>query len=553
MVKVRSDELLFDQNMMVKVSVIIPTYNCASLLPQVIESVLDQTFPDFEIIVIDDGSSDNTYSIIQEYGGRIQFIQIEHTGLPSVVRNRGMKSTQGEYIAFLDSDDRWLSNKLEIQVPLLDNDPQLGLVCGNALLMREGNLIPEHTYFPDPPAFSKTGISSLLDNNFIITSTVLVRRTLIEEIGNFSELPELRALEDYDLWLRLATRAKISYLSDPLAIYNDRVDESIRSENTLLFQLHANMLILERIAQAMRDEKTIFRVPETEISKRKFKYQKSYAKNMWQKSKYIQVLQALGELLIKYPRYTIRGIWRKLAATNRKSSIRFHAQLDETESNPIQSQDGKLRLHLGCGEVYLPGYLNIDYPPDEHTVQVASIADQYGDITQLHYEPGSVQEIRLHHVFEHFSRPTSLRLLIKWYTWLEEGGKIIIETPDFERSVRAFLRKKQSQEFVSLRHIFGSQEARWANHYDGWYQGKFELVLTRLGYKDIQYSFSKWKDLHNITIAAFKHPPYLNQTDQLQAAEELLELSLVDDSPTEKRLLQVWKDELRNHRTSSIT
>lgn len=532
---------------MVKVSVIIPTYNCASLLPQAIESVIDQTFTNLEIIVIDDGSTDDTPSIIQDYDGRIQFIQIEHTGLPSVVRNKGIQAARGKYIAFLDSDDRWLANKLEIQVPLLDDDPQIGLVCGNALVLREGNLDPDRTYFPDPPAFPHTGFAVLLENNFIITSTVLMRRALIEEVGNFSELPELRALEDYDLWLRLATRAKISYLSDPLAIYNDRGGESIRSENTLLFQYHANMLILERTAQVMRGKNTIFRVPETAISKRKFNYQKSYAKNMWQKRKYIHVLQALGELLIKYPRHTVRGIWRKIAAMNSRTSIQSRDQLDEAKTIAGQNDNGKLRLHLGCGEVYLPGYHNIDYPPDEHTVQVASKADQYGDITQLHYEPGSVQEIRLHHVFEHFSRPVSLRLLIEWYTWLDEGGKIIIETPDFERSVRAFLRKKQPQEFISLRHIFGSQEARWANHYDGWYQGKFELVLTRLGYKDIQYSYSEWKDLHNITIVAFKHPPYLDQIDQLQAAEELLELSLVDDSPTEKRLLQVWLDELRNN------
>ena len=85
-------------------------------------------------------------------------------------------------------------------------------------------------------------------------------------------------------------------------------------------------------------------------------------------------------------------------------------------------QERPIRLHLGCGEKYLEGYVNIDYPPDEHSVQVSSPADVYADITELSYEPGSVAEVRLHHVFEHFDRVTALSLLIDWYAWLEEGG-----------------------------------------------------------------------------------------------------------------------------------
>ena len=98
------------------------------------------------------------------------------------------------------------------------------------------------------------------------------------------------------------------------------------------------------------------------------------------------------------------------------------------------------RLHLGCGERYLEGYVNIDYPLDQHSVQISSPADLHADITELSYEPATVAEVRLHHVFEHFDRVTALRLLIDWYAWLEEGGLLLIETPDFEASVRRFLK-----------------------------------------------------------------------------------------------------------------
>lgn len=204
----------------------------------------------------------------------------------------------------------------------------------------------------------------------------------------------------------------------------------------------------------------------------------------------------------------------------------------------------KPKLHLGCSETYLEGYINIDLPPCEHTIKQDTKVDLYADITKLSYEPESISEIRLHHVFEHFDRPTALQLLIKWYIWLEDGGKLNIETPDFEKSVKSYFIGGQKTQGKNLRHIFGSHEASWAIHCDGWYKSKFRVHLKKLGFTDLKFSFKSWHGTHNITVSAKKKRPFLTYEEQLSAAKELLQLSLVDNSPSELRMLQVWIDNL---------
>jgi predicted SAM-dependent methyltransferase len=148
-----------------------------------------------------------------------------------------------------------------------------------------------------------------------------------------------------------------------------------------------------------------------------------------------------------------------------------------------KKSDAPIRLHLGCGETYLEEYVNIDFPPAEHTISNVR-ADTLCDFTKLHYEEGSVDEIRSHHVFEHFTRGAALKLLLQWRRWLKVGGTLIIETPDFEGCAEDFLKTKDvNARGVLIRHIFGSEEARWAVHYDGWYEEKFRFVLLSLGFE----------------------------------------------------------------------
>ena len=155
------------------------------------------------------------------------------------------------------------------------------------------------------------------------------------------------------------------------------------------------------------------------------------------------------------------------------------------ESTPSITPN-RLRLHLGSGEKYLPGYWNIDYPQSEHSV-VTVRADQYADIRTLDYPQNSIEEVRNHHMFEHFPRAKALKLLAAWRKWLKPDGVLTIETPDFGHCAAAYSRAlSRKRRFELGRHMMGSQEAHWAIHYDFWDKSKFKYVLKKFGFKNIK-------------------------------------------------------------------
>jgi predicted SAM-dependent methyltransferase len=206
----------------------------------------------------------------------------------------------------------------------------------------------------------------------------------------------------------------------------------------------------------------------------------------------------------------------------------------------------ELRLHLGCGGVHLDGYLNIDLPPEEQGVQEGIQPDEYADITRLEYAPESVEEIRLHHVFEHFDRPTAVRLLIDWRGFLRPGGVLRIETPDFKRCAQVFVvRRSATARMKLLRHMFGSHEAGWAVHKDGWYEERFRSHLDALGYEDLRFERSHWRGTFNITVTAQRGTESLTREELLARAEKLLRQSLVDEGTSETEILGVWMRSVR--------
>lgn len=143
------------------------------------------------------------------------------------------------------------------------------------------------------------------------------------------------------------------------------------------------------------------------------------------------------------------------------------------------------KLHLGCGSHYLPGYINIDLPADQHTVSKPK-TDMIADFRTLTYAAGSVDEIRCHHVFEHFTRAEALKLLLTWRKWLSIGGTLHIETPDFDTACWYYALSGSKARAEISRHVFGSQEAPWANHYDGWGKRKYQQTLEALGFTAIK-------------------------------------------------------------------
>jgi SAM-dependent methyltransferase len=173
-------------------------------------------------------------------------------------------------------------------------------------------------------------------------------------------------------------------------------------------------------------------------------------------------------------------------------------------------------------------------------------ADLFADITTLSLPPGSVDEVRLHHVFEHFSRVTALALLIRWHGWLKIGGKLHIETPDLMGSSRTLLGDFPPKTKMGVvRHIAGDQSAPWAYHIDHWYPERFVRTLSRLGFDDVQTRSDSWpKDpfLSNVTAVAVKSET-IPVKWLLAAADEILWESIVADS--EKPTYEVWRKQLR--------
>jgi len=204
-----------------------------------------------------------------------------------------------------------------------------------------------------------------------------------------------------------------------------------------------------------------------------------------------------------------------------------------------------MKLHLGCGQVYLDGYRNIDFPLSEHTVQERSVADEHADLTKLRYAKGSIDEIRLHHVFEHFPRHIAVALLAGWQIWLKRGGKLMIEVPDFTESAKLVIDPEtpSRDNGVALRHIFGSNEAPWAIHYEGWTEDNFRRLLKSFGFTNIEIAKESYKATRNITVVCKKGLFSLNHLKAHMAAKKYLKDFTVDDTDFESSLLDIWMGE----------
>jgi len=497
------------------VSIVIPTYNSKDYLIEAINSCLKQTYKKIEILICDDGSTDETKSLIKtflkKYPRKIRYFKLKHSGSPAIPRNIGMKAANGEYIAFLDSDDVMKKDRIKEQVSLIEKLNDTDIICTNASIIDENS--KEKGSYTQNLEEELLSLEKLLQNNYIIQSTVLMKKSVLSKIGYNLE-KETGYHEDYEYWLRAsALKVNVYYFPKELIYYRLNPGGISRKMSTSqgLIKSIKTLEILSQNKDLSEDTKKMF---SDQIKNNK---KRILIENL-KKYKEIYFFMRNISFSMLYPLIYLSKL------------LRF---------NIILKHRQKIKLHLGCGEKYLDGYINIDYPPFHTNIQTRyKKVDYYCDITKLKLNNNSVDEIRLHHVFEHFTYPESLSLLVRWNKALKLNGKLIIETPDIKACFKEFsLQKEFKKQAQILRHIFGSHEASWAIHKDGWYDEKYKFILNKIGFQIEKIEFTKHKSTRNITVIANKKESFSDE-ELKKRLKEILSLYLIDES--EIKLLNEW-------------
>ncbi len=234
------------------VSVILPTFNRAHLICEAIDSILNQTYRDFEIIVVDDGSTDNTTEVLQRYSDRITYIKQENKG-PGDARNRGIAEAKGEYIAFLDSDDIWFKDKLELQVAVMEKLPEIGFLCSDFCILKDGEennhyglrawhkkIRPWEEVYEKKVKYSSFGLPpiernedfdvylgnlyhALLNDPYILPSSAIVRSECLSEEIKFAEGVFL--YEDWEFFALLSRHFDAAFLNVETVFNRGHKDE----------------------------------------------------------------------------------------------------------------------------------------------------------------------------------------------------------------------------------------------------------------------------------------------------------------------------------------
>lgn len=202
-----------------RVSVVIPLYNARDVIRHTIASVLAQTWKDYEIVVVDDGSTDGSGEVVRGIGGHIRYVRQENAGVARA-RNRGIAESTGAAIALLDHDDLWHPMKLEKQVQVLERQPEVGMVITDvAHIDREGRPmgIIGSGYNP-AETFARLFVSGYVPT----PSAALIRRSVLEEVGGFDESFNSAGLDDHELWTRVAAYCKIANIPEPLTYHRNR-------------------------------------------------------------------------------------------------------------------------------------------------------------------------------------------------------------------------------------------------------------------------------------------------------------------------------------------
>ena len=222
------------------VDVVIPTFNETLNLVRAIDSIKSQTVGVNKIFVVDDGSSQEVKSfLLQKYESDdlVELVLKDHSGLPGVSRKLGVSLSSADWIAFLDADDYWAKNKLEIQLSIARN-ANTGFVFSNATMVGGETAAP---YFESQLFPLAVGLKSLLRSNSVVNSSVIVRRSLLLQVGSYPDSEKLRGVEDYATWLRISVFTKLKGTSDCLVYYQvsphslSRVEKLITRKDAIVY------------------------------------------------------------------------------------------------------------------------------------------------------------------------------------------------------------------------------------------------------------------------------------------------------------------------------
>lgn len=218
------------------VSAVIPTYNRSESLAAAIRSVLEQSRPCDEVIVVDHGSTDQTSDVLSAFDREVTAVRLSQDLLdrPAVSRNAGLRKATGDLICFLDDDDLWERDKVQIQLEALGQDSQVGLTCSDAHRVEADGRLVAGKYLAHTKGHSGWVLKELLRDNFVITSSVMARAELLRAVGGFNERLDLRGFEDYELWLRTASAVKFAFIAQPLVRYRlheTRLSNEMRADS----------------------------------------------------------------------------------------------------------------------------------------------------------------------------------------------------------------------------------------------------------------------------------------------------------------------------------
>jgi glycosyltransferase involved in cell wall biosynthesis/predicted SAM-dependent methyltransferase len=493
----------------------------------------------FEVICTDDGSTDSTRDILSYCQKKLPNFQVyyhDRNKGGAAARNTCVAKSRGDLIFCLDSDNILAPDSVGKLIKLLDTIGCDGASFAELRYFKgtKGSYKHSHSWFFEAPdgicdlshilSTSKTPAAS---GNYLFT------RKSYDRAGGYPS--GCGAMDAWGFGFRQhATGAKIAVLSGSFYWHRISADSYWTREEKKGDNGKNAAKILREFPELFTDETNKF-LTTAEVENYFFKCLND------------------GRFVMPGEPWRLTGTVSDIRRDCEKKATLTGSDLtgDDNLLNQfkklgIWKDDSPLRLHLGCGEQHLQGYVNIDYPQSEHTVMKPA-ADFRADILDLSFPPATVDEVRLHHVFEHFDRVEGLGLLIRWHSWLKTGGIIRIETPDLIGSVKVLLSQQSWKTKMGIvRHLSGDHTSSWGYHVDHWFAERFERTLGRLGFDNIKVSHTSWPHepfLANVEITAVK-AKNISFEEQKKTAEEMLWDSAINTSPESKRTWQAWSNRL---------